>query len=284
MNTYTLKTLTGKDCPENALVFMYDSFVRDTEDDIIINHIKTYMSHLQTLTDVNQLNKYIEYLVVTMFAIRNCRGGKGHRNIFIQMWNTIYQYYPEQMNSFVPFIPHYGSWRDIVSLIIMGTEQSRCRLYEFIIEGLRTDIDLLDKGKPNELSFVAKWCPKEGSASDKKCNAARECAKRLYPELYAENFTMALRKYRQEVSRLNKALHTTEALMCNKQFSKINFNDVPKKALIKYNCAFLNVSVMDENETRHPDDDDRRECRIHYEQYLCNKNTKSTKNKTELDN
>jgi hypothetical protein len=278
-----VKTLTEKDCPKNALVFMYESFVRDTDDDVIINHIKTYISHLQTLTDVNQQNIYIEYLILVMFSIRNCRGGKGHRNIFIQMWNTIYQYYPEQLDSFIPFIPHYGSWRDIVLLIINGTEQSRCRLYEFIIEGLRKDIDLLDKEKTNELSFVAKWCPKEGSASDKKCSAARECAKRLYPELYAENFTMALRKYRQDVSRLNKALHTTEVIMCNKQFSKINFNDVPKKALIKYNRAFLNVSVMDENETRHPDDDDRRECRIHYEQYLCNKNTKSTKNKTEFD-
>lgn len=283
MNTLTVKTLTEKDCPKNALVFMYESFMRDTENDIIINHIKTYISHLQTLTDINQQNTYIEYLLVVMFAIRNCRGGKGHRNIFIQMWNTIYQYYPKQLDSFIPFIPHYGSWRDIVSLITMGTEQSRSRLYEFIIDGLRKDIDLLDNGKTKELSFVAKWCPKEGSASDKKCCAARECAKRLYPELYAENFTMALRKYRHEVVRLNKALHTTEVLMCNKQFSKINFNDVPKKALIKYNRAFLNVSVMDENEIRHPDDEDRRECCIHYEQYLSRtqSHTKSTKNKTE---
>ena len=284
MNTpVVVKTLTKKDCPQNELVYMYESFIRDTEDDIIINHMKTYIESLHTIIDINKRNTYIEYLVLLMFATRNCRGGKGERNIFIQMWNTIYQYYPTQMDSFIPFIPHYGSWRDIVSLIIMGTDQSRCRLYEYIVDGLRKDIELLNKGITAELSLAAKWCPKEGSAADKKCNAARECARRLYPELYAENFTMALRKYRQDVGRINMALHTTEVLMCNKQFSKINFNNVPKKALVKYNCAFLNVSVMDENETRHPDDEDRRECRIHYEQYLSSTPIKSTTHKTEFN-
>ena len=261
------------DTAHNALVFMYESFMRDTENEIIINHIKTYIEHLQTLPDINQQNTYIEYLIVMMFATRNCRGGKGERNIFIQMWNTIYQYYPSQLDSLIQFIPHYGSWRDVVSLIIMGTEESRCHLYEFIVSGLRKDIAT---ETVSELSFVAKWCPKEGSAADKKCNAARECAKRLYPELYTEHFTSALRKYRQDVSRLNKALQTTEILMCNKQFSKINFNNVPKKALVKYNSAFLNVSVMDENETRHPDDDDRKECCIHYEQYLSSTRATAT--------
>lgn len=268
MNTLKVETLLEKDCPENALVFMYESFMRDTEDHIIINHIKTYIRQIQLLSDINQQNIYIEYLVVLMFELRNCRGGKGHRNIFIQMWNTIYEYYPRQMDSFISFIPQYGTWRDINTLITTGTEQLRLRLYDFIVDGLRKDINILTNGTTNELSFVAKWCPKEGSAADKKCNASRHIAQRLYPELYAENFTMALRKYRQEVGRLNKALHTTEVLMCNKQFSKINFNEVPKKALIKYNHAFLNVSVMDETETRHPDDEDRKECRIHYEQYL----------------
>jgi hypothetical protein len=268
MNIVKAETLIEKDCPENALVFMYESFMRHTENHIIINHIKTCIQHIQLLRDINQQNIYVEYLVVLMFELRNCRGGKGYRNIFIQMWNTIYEYYPKQMDSFISFIPHYGTWRDINTLIITGTEQLRLRLYDFIVDGLRKDITILNNGSTNELSFAAKWCPKEGSAADKKCNASRHIAQRLYPELYAENFTMALRKYRQEVSRLNKALHTTEVLMCNKQFSKINFNEVPKKALIKYNHAFLNVSIMDETETRHPDDEDRKECRIHYEQYL----------------
>jgi hypothetical protein len=269
------------DTTHNALVFMYESFMRDTENEIIINHIKTYIEHLQTLPDINQQNTYIEYLIVMMFATRNCRGGKGERNIFIQMWNTIYQYYPSQLDSLIQFIPHYGSWRDVVSLIIMGTEESRCHLYEFIVSGLRKDIA---KETTSELSYVAKWCPKEGSAADKKCNAARECAKRLYPELYTEHFTSALRKYRQDVSRLNKALQTTEILMCNKQFSKINFNNVPKKALVKYNSAFLNVSVMDKNETRHPDDDDRKECCIHYEQYLSSTRATATTTATATKN
>ncbi len=268
MSAPIVKTLTEKDCPENALVFMYESFMRDTEDDIIIKHVKTFIQQIQSLTDINQQNIYIEYLVVLMFAVRNCRGGKGYRNIFIQMWNTIYDYYPKQMDSFISFIPHYGTWRDVNTLITTGTEQLRLRLYDFIVDGLRKDINILNNGSTTKLSFAAKWCPKEGSAADKKCNASRHIAQRLYPELYAENFTMALRKYRQEVSRLNKALNTTEILMCNKQFSKINFNEVPKKALVKYNHAFLNVSIMDEKETRHPDDEDRKECRIHYEQYL----------------
>jgi hypothetical protein len=268
MNTLTVETLFEKDCPENTLVFMYESFMRDTEDHIIIHNVKTIIQKIQLVADINKQNSYIEYLVVLMFALRNCRGGKGYRNIFIQMWNTIYEYYPKQMDSFISFIPHYGTWRDVNTLIITGNEQLRIRLYDFIVDGLRKDIDILTNGTINELSFAAKWCPKEGSAADKKCNASRHIAQRLYPELYAENFTMALRKYRQEVGRLNKALHTTEVLMCNKQFSKINFNEVPKKALIKYNHAFLNVSVMDETKPRHPDDEDRHECRIHYEQYL----------------
>jgi len=268
MSALIVKTLIEKDCPENALVFMYESFMRDTEDHIIINHVKKCIQQIQLLSDINQQNIYIEYLVVLMFAFRNCRGGKGHRNIFIQMWNTIYEYYPKQINSFISFIPQYGTWRDINTLIITGNEQLRLCLYDFIVDGLRKDINVLNNGKTNELSFAAKWCPKEGSATDKKCNASRHIAQRLYPELYAENFTTALRKYRHEVGRLNKALNTTEVLMCNKQFSKINFNEVPKKALVKYNHAFLNVSVMDETETRHPDDEDRKECCIHYEQYL----------------
>jgi hypothetical protein len=268
MNTLKVETLIEKDCLENAFVFMYESFMRDTEDHIIIHNVKTVIQKIQLLADINKQNSSIEYLIVLMFALRNCRGGKGHRNIFIQMWNTMYEYYSKQMDSFISFIPHYGTWRDINTLVITGNEQLRIRLYDFIVDGLRKDITILNNGLTNELSFAAKWCPKEGSAADKKCNASRHIAQRLYPELYAENFTMALRKYRQEVGRLNKALHTTEVLMCNKQFSKINFNEVPKRALIKYNDAFLNVSIMDETEMRHPDDDDRHECRIHYEQFL----------------
>ena len=50
-------------------------------------------------------------------------------------------------------------------------------------------------------------------------------------------------KYRKLVSKLNKNIGTTEILMCNKQFSYINFANVPKKCLHKNEKAWLDQNI-----------------------------------------
>ena len=268
---------------EGALVAIYGGLLRDSSLDKVKELLMGFISSLEGL-DESKRADYSRYLVCLIFHTRDCRGGKGERNIFRSLVLESYRYFPKTIESLIQYIPTFGYWKDLNELLVDITNSEMVDvnfeklinvIYITMSDQLRLDSDnyntfMLDKqtaldsgeiyNKKLHLTLVAKYCPKEGGSYDRKVKAAKELAMRLYPIEFKTDFRMALKSYRKMVSMLNAAIRTTEVLMCQKRFSEIQFKLVPGKCLLKYRSAFLN-QISGSNELRHPDSTDRMSCR-----------------------
>ena len=109
--------------------------------------------------------------------------------------------------------------------------------------------------------------PKEGRSFDKKTRITKVIARQLFPELFAEDFRKAMKRFRNLYTRLNRHIDTVEIKECSGKWSEIDFNRVPGRALNIKRKAFLNVNKGDA-ELRHPDNADRMKCRENFQTHL----------------
>ena len=76
-------------------------------------------------------------------------------------------------------------------------------------------------------------------------------------------------QFRKDISLLNKTLDTTEIHMAGRNFSKINFETVPKKCFDKHEHAWKGT---DQNGYfKYANDNDRIKCRANYTDFVNNK-------------
>lgn len=104
--------------------------------------------------------------------------------------------------------------------------------YDYILEGLHTPIekeviDLIDKQLKDDYnseypSLLAKWLPSRG-----------QNRKYLTVKLNLTN-----KQYRKILSKIRARLKLIETSLCNKEYSEIDFEKVPTKAMLKYRKAF----------------------------------------------
>ncbi len=278
--------------PEDALIALYSGLLRDS----IVHHKCTNTSRLKQLlkgfmtaieaVDQQKQAEYAGYLIRLIFHTRDCRGGKGERDIFRYLFLESYKHFPNTINALVQFIPKFGYWKDLNELLIdthdyklegVCFDNLRNIIYTIISDQLKIDFDsynaYLENAKSNsecklEITLVAKYAPKEGGSYDRKIKSAKEIAMRLFPIEFKTDFRMALKSYRKMITALNAAIQTTEIKMCKNQFSEIDFNRVPGKCLTKYRCAFLNQRLENKSEFRHPENADRIKCREHLLQFM----------------
>jgi len=266
---------------EGSLVSIYGGLLRDSNYTKVSNLLTSFMMSLESL-DHTKRAEYARYLLCLIFYTRDCRGGKGERNIFRYLFIESYKYFPKTIEALVQHIPYYGYWKDLnkILLEISGEGKNvfvnlRNIIYSIMADQLKIDSDnynlfisdqkiAMERGEQFhnklQLTLLAKWAPKEGSSYDRKIKAAKELAVRIFPAEFKTDFKMALKSYRKMISALNNAIHTTEILMCQNRFSEIQFKLVPGKCLTKYRRAFLNQELHDVKE-RFPDNKDRINCR-----------------------
>ena len=266
---------------EGSLLAIYGGLLRDSNITKVSSLLSSFIKSLESLDD-NKRAEYARYLLCLIFYTRDCRGGKGERHIFRSLFIESYKYFPKTIEALVQHIPYYGYWKDLneILLAISVEDQNlflnlRNIIYAIMASQLRIDSDnynlfmsdqkiALERGESFhhklQLTLLAKWVPKEGSSYDRKIRAAKEIAILIFPAEFKTDFRMALKSYRKMISALNKAIHTTEILMCEKRFSEIQFKLVPGKCLTKYRRAFLNQELHGEK-IRYPDNDDRINCR-----------------------
>jgi len=264
---------------EGALVAIYSGLLRDSDNKKVLELFGNFEKTLNGQSDENKA-EYCRYLISLVFHTRDCRGGKGERLLFRRMLLASYKYFPKTIESLVQYIPSFGYWKDLNELLVdIGTQEGydglRNVIYTIMSEQISCDIENLnlwelDKksameqglefNKKLHLTLVAKWAPKENSSYDRKIKAAKQLAIKIYPREFGIDYRTALKQYRKTISRLNRAINTTEVLMCEKRFSEIQFKLVPGKCLTRYRRAFLNQKQMGED-LRYPDDDDRMKCR-----------------------
>eukprot|EP00613_Pedinella_sp_CCMP2098_P047460 CAMPEP_0171830218 /NCGR_PEP_ID=MMETSP0992-20121227/8117_1 /TAXON_ID=483369 /ORGANISM="non described non described, Strain CCMP2098" /LENGTH=640 /DNA_ID=CAMNT_0012445529 /DNA_START=99 /DNA_END=2021 /DNA_ORIENTATION=- len=231
-------------------------------------------------------------LVVMAFQTRDCRGGKGERDLFHALFLDIAERFPETAVSLIPLIPTYGYWKDVFVLVSKassakaGVGQALTDAVVALAAGqLKADFEELSSsaaaGKnPAGISLLGKWAPREGSKAHKPVVAL--LAEALFP-----GSPTSKAQYRRLLSDLNRHLKTVEVKMCERAWGEIEATAIPSLTLMRTRKALLNENVkgpppsLEQEETgnRHPQDADRVACRKRIRASLLETGLKKLKGK-----
>lgn len=289
---YTMYGVRGAGDPViGALVALFNGVVDTTSHETIvqfIDHVTQELDKAKHLTDEQKANFYAD-LVVAAFQVRNIRdNGKGRRDQTYSMWVELLWRFPKTMMALLPELKEHGYWKDYNHLLEKYHSQAKYRsfylkelidaIYDLYVEQVKLDRETLDDynrrkaagevgpDEKCELSLAVKFLPKEGRALDKKIHCTKELAKRMFAELFAQDFKKAMKALRHFYAPIQKAIHTTEVLECAKEFHRIQFRFVPGKALFKKKKAYLYEHKK--GGKLRGDDANRLKCRENYLKHL----------------
>jgi hypothetical protein len=169
--------------------------------------------------------------IVLAFHTRDCRGGKGEREVGRKMLRWVLSNYPDQFAKVMHLIPDYARWDDVTAFFPGTSESSsltQSDLVKLFCSQLQKDYDLMNEGKP--ISLCAKWAPTEGDSDDRKYKLVSQICKemKINPKIYRTKYTTPLRAY----------LNVVEGMMCSGKWSEIDFNKVPSCAMKRLKKAF----------------------------------------------
>jgi len=178
---------------------------------------------------------------VLAFQTRDVRGGKGERDLFYHMMQSLMMMNSTATKATLPLIPEYGCWRDVFKLDAIASEQLRAMTVAQLKKDASTPED-------QSISLLAKHAPREHCKADKPLATA--LAQMLNPKQ-----PKAQELYRKMLSGLNKRLQTVEVAMCAKDFSSIDPAKVPGRCLKVHTKAFLNQAVKGKHGRKVPSAD-----------------------------
>ena len=234
-------------------------------------------------------SKVLEDLVLMTFNLRDVRGtyGRGERTLSYWMFMNLFKMRPKPVSVLLRELPNYGGWMDINNLYEMTfndawtsflpTEKITMLRNELAVTyatQLVKDIMNLEKSTTSrdemidKVSLAAKWVPKEGRSLDKRTRMGKHIARLMYPSLWESDFKTALRNYRTHISKLGAHLDVVERKMAStrKEWSAINFDKMPGRAMAKRTKAWNNKTAKGETRST---DHDRVMCSQNYQKYLA---------------
>lgn len=153
-----------------------------------------------------------------LFWARDIRGGAGERQIFKDIVSYLANNRTEVMRKNLYLIPEFGRWDDIE--VLFGTP----------LEG--EALKLISSALSEKNGLCAKWMPRPNVKNREDKKIANTIRKHLgltpkeYRKLLVENS------------------NTVEQLMCAKEFSKIDYNKLPSKAMSDYMKAFSKNDLL----------------------------------------
>lgn len=243
--------------------------------------------------------RVITDLFVLAFQTRDCRGGKGERNLFYFVLLFLMESYPQTVLSLLPLIAEYGYYKDYISLLslIHGSENSEIkawidsaltsrgytqmltnRILDILANQVIQDDAILEKGDETvRVSLCAKYLPRESSQFEKAHkDLFRGLLERIFSPANDEHAYATLKKnYRRLISRLTKTIDVPEVKMAGKRFAEIDFDHVPSVAMKKYRKAFANEKVKgklqpnEEATGNRSTEEDRILCRKHLKEAIA---------------
>lgn len=167
------------------------------------------------------------YAIKNLFYIRDCRGGQGVRSVFYACMNWLFNNV-QDATLLLKFIPEYGSWKDLFALYEPNNDKLKDLVIKAIVENkLKEDIDNMERDKP--VSLCAKWFPIVNNTRNPQ---KRKIAKDFYKLFGGPKET------RKMISKLREYINVTERNICKKEFSKIQYSEVPSKSLLRNKTAF----------------------------------------------
>ena len=162
-----------------------------------------------------------------LFYFRDVRGGQGERRTF----RIIAKHLAETQNksfaeAFISLIPEYGRWDDVYEFF--GTKNEEAAI-AMIAEQLTKDMEKQINGDMS-ISLLAKWLKSENATSKETKMLAKKTR---------ESLGLTPKQYRKMLSKMRAHLRLVENHMCNNEWSFIEYNKVPSKAMFKYREAFM---------------------------------------------
>lgn len=159
-----------------------------------------------------------------LFYARDIRSGLGERRVFRILLKHVADKYTEQLRGNLYFIPDFGRWDDVYSLI--GTKLEK-DVWEFVNCQLAVDIIKMKRNEP--VSLLAKWL--------KKADSSNIETKRL--GIYtAKHIALSVYDYKRICNELRRYIKVVEQAMSERRWSDIEYSLVPSKAMMNYRNAF----------------------------------------------
>ena len=181
---YSMYGLAGENASEvqGALVAIFAGMVRGT----IRNRVIEFVENIEK-TAINRGGKSLQNAMATLFVVafqlRDCRGGKGEKELSRWLFMELFLKYPNTINALVPLFPDYGYWKDLSFFIEDCNGDTRYKrleetCYNVMVSQLKEDFESLNEkrknGKKMSLSLLAKFIPKEGRSFDKKYKCSKK--------------------------------------------------------------------------------------------------------------
>ena len=160
-----------------------------------------------------------------LFFIRDREEGLGERRLFRIIIKHLANTEPEMLKKVIPVIAEYGRFDDLLELLDTPVEGD---VYHIIFKQLHLDYKNYKENKP--ISLLVKWLPSINASS----KVQKERAKKIIKHCKSSE-----KGYRKMLSELRKYIDVTERKMCANEWDKIKYENVPSRANLNYNNAFL---------------------------------------------
>ena len=272
---YTRETVDN--CPIRAsFVAAFNGIMDNMEQCQCKEYIEAINTALETHSksfSEEEMSTFYSYLYIFPFMVRDIRNnGKGRRDEFYTIFNTLYDKNPNLMVELIEIIPEYGYWKDLSQLYLLNynkTGEIYINLQNKIINTLSdqmvTDIQKYIEcnvsGDKCELSLCTKWLPKEGRSIDKKTKIYGKICEKIFESLEPKKPASIHQKkkfVRQNMAPIQDAINTTEKLECSNRFDEIQFKFVPGRTMFKKKLAYL---YTDKRGNERGDNEKRIQCR-----------------------
>jgi len=168
----------------------------------------------------------------TMFYIRDCRGGKGERNIFFDFMVWLWRKDRTLFEKNIPCVPFYGSFKDLRK--IMETEKnSHCEMWSNDKWALHSDFEKI---------IISYWCNVLSNDVDNlyKNETVSLAAKwvSIQDARFCKEMKLSHKLFRRMIRLLRERLDIVECKMSSKEWDKIYFEKVCSVSMKRYNNAF----------------------------------------------
>jgi hypothetical protein len=207
----------------------------------------------QYMVESNQESTVDSFLLA--FHIRDCRGGKGERELGRRALIWLFINQPHLFENIIKLIPEYGRWDDLLQFfpVVLNLENIdrvqanymsivpthdhllflqliQTKVVTFFADKIKEDHAFMLAGKP--CSLAAKWAPTEGDSIDRASGVFNLLASemKVSSRVLRKTYLTPLRYY----------LKIVERYMCDREWTEIDYNKVPSCAMKRLKKSFEN--------------------------------------------
>lgn len=160
-----------------------------------------------------------------LFYARDIREGLGEREVFRYILNYAAKAYPHLIINNIDLIGVFGRYDDLYALIDTPLED---KMWEVMKNQFEEDLRNMEAG--NAVSLLGRWV----KTADASTANTRELG-----ILTARKLGYSVYNYKRNYRALRKYIGVIEGLMCTGQWDKINYSEVPSRAMTIYRNAFM---------------------------------------------